>query len=276
VLLNNFSFLLLGRIIFIYKMELNFKMYGNPLSQELLILHGLFGTLDNWQTVAKALSENYCVYALDMRNHGRSPHSDEFNYAVMAADIVEFISEKGLRSPHIIGHSMGGKVAMQLALYYPDYLDKLVVVDIAPKTYAGHHDEVFKAMFAIDVETLKSRAEAEEILNQYDLDWATKQFILKNLSISKETSRYEWRVNLPVIHKNYAEILSHNNQNRLYQGETLFVKGEKSNYILLEEWSLYQQQFPRAGLKTVSNAGHWVHADNPSEFITIVSDWLEQ
>jgi esterase len=255
-------------------MELNFKMYGNPLNEELLILHGLFGTLDNWQTVAKVLSEHFCVYTLDMRNHGRSAHTDLFNYELMAADVVQFIDEKGLRQPHIIGHSMGGKVAMTLAVNYPDYLYKMVVVDIAPKVYKAHHQEVFKAMFAIPVDTLPSRAEAEIILNRHDLDWATKQFILKNLSISKETSRYEWRVNLNSIYQHYTEILSHNLQNKSYKGEVLFIKGELSNYINVEELELYRQFFPRAELQTIADAGHWIHADKPNEFLKICLDWL--
>jgi len=256
-------------------MQLNFKMFGSPLHAPVVILHGMFGTLDNWQTVARMLAERYCVYILDLRNHGRSPHSAEFGYAVMAQDIIEFIEEQALGAVHLVGHSMGGKVAMQVAFSRADLLESLVVVDIAPKTYTGHHESVFEAMFAVDVDKLQSRQEAEAILDGFPaLDWSTKQFILKNLTISKHTQRYEWRMNLPVIHAHYEEILGFEPPAKPYAGHTLFVRGAQSKYIEPQEWAAYVQFFPQAHLVEIADAGHWVHADQPQAFVDALTDFI--
>jgi esterase len=255
-------------------MQLNFKIFGNPLHETVVILHGMFGTLDNWQTVARLLGERYCVYIVDMRNHGRSPHSDTFGYAVMTADIIEFIEEQALRDVHLVGHSMGGKVAMQVALLAPQLLETLTVVDIAPKTYAGHHQDVFEAMFAINPPDLASRHQAEEILNRFPLDWATKQFILKNLIISKDTQRYEWRMNLSAIYDNYADILGFEPSQNVFTKPTLFIRGEKSNYINPEEFELLTLNFKNARLLTIADAGHWVHADAPQAFVDALFEFI--
>jgi esterase len=255
-------------------MQLNFKIFGNPLHETVVILHGMFGTLDNWQTVARLLGEQYCVYIVDLRNHGRSPHSDSFNYAVMTADIIEFIEQQALRDVHLVGHSMGGKVAMQVALSEPQLLESLIVVDIAPKTYAGHHQDVFEAMFAINPPALASRHEAEEILNRFPLDWATKQFILKNLIISKDTQRYEWRMNLPAIYGSYADILGFEPSKNIFSKPTLFLRGEKSNYINPDEFAQISHNFSNVRLQTIANAGHWVHADAPQEFVAALFDFI--
>ncbi len=256
-------------------MQLNFKMFGSPLHAPVLILHGMFGTLDNWQSVAKMLSERYCVYILDLRNHGRSPHSTEFGYAAMAEDVVQFIESQALRSAHIVGHSMGGKVAMQVAFTRAELVDSLVVVDIAPKTYKGHHEGVFEAMFAIDVENLQSRAQAEAVLDSFPvLDWSTKQFILKNLTISKHTQRYEWRMNLPVIHAHYEDILAFLPPAAPFEGHTLFLRGAGSNYINPAEWADCLRYFPHAQLAEIADAGHWVHADKPQDFVNALIDFI--
>ena len=256
-------------------MLLNHKTFGNPLHEALIIIHGMFGTLDNWQTVAKLLSERYYVVIVDLRNHGRSAHSEEFSYPIMAQDIRELMDELILRQAHIIGHSMGGKVAMQLALTTPEYVDKLVVVDIAPKMYAGHHGEVFNAMFAIDPSTLQSRQEAEEILKTHlPNDPATQQFILKNLVLDRDTSKYAWRMNLPVIYSQYAHILGHEGTPAVFVGETLFVRGELSNYILDTDLEKIRQNFPKADLITIPRAGHWVHADQPLLFVEVISNFV--
>ena len=171
---------------------------------------------------------------------------------------------------------MGGKVAMELALNYTNYIDKLIVVDIAPKIYAAHHQEVFKAMFGLNPTALKSRNEAEQILNNYELDWATKQFILKNLSINKLGNGYQWQVNLEAIHHNYEHILAHNYSNKKYNGQTLFIKGGLSDYINIAEFENYKQYFPKAELQIIENAGHWVHSDKPAELIKAVLQHLNK
>ena len=256
-------------------MLLNHKTFGNPLHEALIIIHGMFGTLDNWQTVAKLLSERYYVIIVDLRNHGRSAHSDEFSYPIMAQDIRELMDELILRQAHIVGHSMGGKVAMQLALTTPEYVDKLVITDIAPKTYAGHHGEVFKAMFAIDPSALQSRQEAEEILKTHlPNDPATQQFILKNLVLDRETGKYAWRMNLPVIYSHYAHILGHEDTPAVFVGETLFVRGELSGYVSDADFEKCKQNFPKAELITIPRAGHWVHADQPLLFVEAVLNFI--
>jgi pimeloyl-ACP methyl ester carboxylesterase len=257
------------------KMELNFKTFGNPWHTPVVILHGMFGTLDNWQTVAKLLSERYCVYVLDLRNHGRSPQSEDFGYKIMARDVAEFLDAQGLREAHIIGHSMGGKVAMELAFSAPDAVESLVVVDIAPKTYIGHHEAVFQGMFALDPPKLASRQEAENILNGFDLDWATKQFILKNLVFDKDTQGYTWRMNLPVIYAHYAEILAFDAGGRHFDKPTLFLRGSESNYIEVADFqALTANLFPDARLQTIAKAGHWLHADAPQAFVEAIFGFI--
>lgn len=255
-------------------MQLNFKIFGNPLHETIIILHGMFGTLDNWQSIAKALENQYCVYIVDLRNHGRSPHSDIFGYEIMREDIVEFMGGQGLREAHLVGHSMGGKVAMDIALHYPELVQSLVVVDIAPITYKGHHEGVFEAMFAINPETIKNRKEAEEILAQFPIDWSTQQFVLKNLNLNKDTLKYEWRMNLPIIYKAYDEILAFKETDAVYDGPTLFMRGEKSNYIKLEEFDSFKKYFPNAQLVDIANAGHWVHAENAKDFVQAIMDFI--
>ena len=255
-------------------MQLNFKIFGNPLNETIIILHGMFGTLDNWQSIAKSLEAQYCVYIVDLRNHGRSPHSDIFGYDIMCQDIVEFMGSQGLREAHLVGHSMGGKVAMEIALNYPELVQSLIVADIAPVTYKGHHEGVFEAMFALDPSKINNRKEAEDILKQFPIDWATQQFVLKNLNLNKDTLKYEWRMNLPVIYAHYEEILTFKERDAVYDGPTLFMRGEKSNYINENDLPAYQKYFPHAELVNIANAGHWLHADNPKDFVQAIMDFI--
>ena len=252
-------------------MELNYKSFGQ--GQPIIIMHGMFGMLDNWQLIAKKLSEEYLVYLVDLRNHGRSPHSTEFGYDVMADDLLEFMQNNWLHHAYIIGHSMGGKVAMKFALDNPDMVDKLIVVDIAPKAYKGNHEPIIDALMGLDLSKINSRTEAEAYLRTKIDEESTVQFILKNLSREKDGS-YNWKMNLPVIVEHYREILGHKETDEQYEGPTLFVKGEQSSYILTEEFPDYLHNFPNAKLSVVPNAGHWVHAENPEEFSRQVFDFL--
>lgn len=255
-------------------MELNFKSFGQ--GEPVIILHGMFGTLDNWQTLAKKLAENYLVYIVDLRNHGKSPHDDEFSYKIMANDVKEFMEANWIFEAAVIGHSMGGKVAMQLAYEYPDMVTKLVVVDIAPKKYVGNHQTIFEAMFALDLDTLESRTIADEQLATRIKEYGVRQFLLKNLHINKETAKYSWKMNLPVIYEQYQHILDHTLSGEPYDGETIFVNGAKSNYVNVEELPAYQKFFPHATIKTVADAGHWVHAEKPKELLVILNDFLKE
>lgn len=254
-------------------MELNYKTFGQ--GDPLIILHGMFGTLDNWQTIGKQLSEHFTVYILDQRNHGRSPHDDLIDYPTMAEDLKHFMETHWIFKAHILGHSMGGKTAMQFALEHPDMLDKLVVVDVAPKRYAGGHEEILAAILALDLKTVQSRNDAELFLRQRltNQDEGTIQFLMKNLSRNPE-SGFEWKMNFPAIHAHYQDILTGIEVDTTFEGETLFIRGEKSNYIQDSDWQNILKLFPQAHLETVSNAGHWVHADQPQALLEMVQSFL--
>jgi len=254
-------------------MQLNYKTLGE--GKPLIILHGLFGSLDNWLTIAKELTENhnYKVYLVDQRNHGHSPHSDEFNYGAMAEDLNEFIEEHGIENPSILGHSMGGKTAMKFALNHADKWDKLIVVDISPKAYPVHHDVILEGLNAIDVHNLKSRGEADKQLAEHISDFGTRQFLLKNLSRRKEGG-FEWKINLPVIEKN-IEIIGEGMEEQLaIEKDVLFIRGEKSDYIKDEDNILIVQHFPNSKIETIKGAGHWVHAEQPEALLNTVTDFL--
>lgn len=253
-------------------MELNYKVFGE--GEPVIILHGMFGTLDNWQTIAKKLATHFMVFIVDLRNHGRSPHSDEFNYSIMANDVREFMESNWIYKAHIVGHSMGGKVAMQLATENPDMVNKLIVVDIAPKAYKGNHQPIFDALFALNLEHLESRKAANDFLEPRLESYSVRQFILKNLSIDKKTQQYRWKMNLPIIYKAYKHILGKSELSTPYNKPTLFIRGGNSDYIILEELNDYQEFFPQAAIHTIKEAGHWVHAEQPSDFLTVLTDFL--
>ncbi|MTI20373.1 alpha/beta fold hydrolase, partial [Fulvivirga sp. RKSG066] len=239
-------------------MQLNFKTIGE--GKPLIILHGLFGSLDNWQTIAKELADHYKIYLVDQRNHGQSPHSDNFNYTAMADDLNRFIDEHNIENPSIIGHSMGGKTAMKFALNHGDKWDKLIVVDISPRAYPVHHDIIVEGLAAIDVDNIKSRGDADKKLAEYVKDLGTRQFLLKNLARSKNGG-FEWKINLKAITEN-IEIIGEGMEERLaIEKDVLFIRGEKSDYIGDEDIILITQHFPNASVETISNAGHWVHAE---------------
>jgi esterase len=253
-------------------MQLNYKVFGE--GDPVLILHGMFGTLDNWQTIAKKLSAHFMVFIIDLRNHGRSPHSDEFDYAIMANDIQEFMEANWIYEAYVVGHSMGGKVAMQLASENPDLVKKLVLVDIAPKVYVGNHQPIFEALFSLDLDQLTSRKEADELLQAKIESYGVRQFILKNLSINKKTQRYEWKMNLPVIYAAYQAVLGKGDWSTPFENPTLFIKGAQSEYILPKELEAYKAYFPNATLETVEKAGHWVHSEQPKVFLEILTNFL--
>ena len=253
-------------------MKLNYKSFGAGFP--IIIIHGLFGMLDNWQTIAKKLADNYLVYIVDLRNHGRSPHHADFDYDIMAEDLQIFLEDNWIYEAYIIGHSMGGKTAMQFALSYPDLVKKLVVVDIAPKQYSPGHQAIFEALLSLDLSTITSRKEAATHIQTKIPDIGTQQFLLKNLSRNKE-GNYDWKMNLPVIHKNYPKILENVVlSEQAFEKPTLFIKGGISNYILEEDLPAIQDFFPTATLETIPKAGHWVHATAPTELLALVDHFL--
>jgi pimeloyl-ACP methyl ester carboxylesterase len=251
-------------------MTLNYKSFGQ--GHPVIILHGLFGNLDNWQTFARQLAENFTVYIIDQRNHGRSPHTEEMSFSLAAEDLRAFMEDQWIYEAHLIGHSMGGKTAMQFAFDHPDMLNRLVVVDIAPKTYTGGHEAIFEAMLSLDLEKIETRSDAEEQLEKSIRNPGVRLFLLKNLNRTEE-GRYEWKMNLPVLHRDYPNILSEV-KGVPFEGPALFVRGGKSDYILDEDWPLIQELFPAAELSTVAGAGHWVHAEKPKVLLETVQQFL--
>ena len=252
-------------------MTLNFKAFGQ--GDPIIILHGLFGTLDNWQTIGKKLAEHYMVYLVDQRNHGRSPHHPDFNYALMAEDLRTFMESQWIYKAHLIGHSMGGKTVMQFAMDFPDMIDRLIVVDIAPKAYAGGHQAIFDALKQLDLGSIEHRKEADEALAKNIEQYGVRQFLLKNLSREK-AGGYRWKMNLPAIQQHYQAILDTIPLSEAFEEKSLFIRGSQSNYIMDEDWPTVLSYFPNAHLATVEGSGHWVHAEAPAELLKLVSDFL--
>ncbi|UII28120.1 alpha/beta fold hydrolase [Fulvivirga maritima] len=253
-------------------MELNYKVIGE--GKPLIILHGVFGSADNWLTIAKELAEHHFkVYLLDQRNHGDSPHIDEFSYQAMADDLHEFIEKHELDKPFILGHSMGGKAAMKFSVNYSDEWEKMIVVDIAPKAYPVHHDKILAGLKSIDLDAIKSRGDADKQLAEHVPDLGTRQFLLKNLA-RNDSGGYKWKLNLEVIDKN-IEAIGEGQEDRLaIEKEVLFIRGGKSDYVKDSDIILITQLFPNAEVKTIAGAGHWVHAEKSKEVIELILDFL--
>lgn len=240
--------------------------------QALVLLHGIFGSSDNWFTQAKLLSDDYHVYSLDMRNHGHSPHDDTFDYPAMAADVLEFLDTHKIGDPVVIGHSMGGKVAMNFAVAHPERLQKLVVVDIAPKPYDMAHYVILDGLKAIPVERVTSRSEADEALASFVDEPDVRQFLLKNLQ-RKPEGGFQWKLNLPVIDANIEKIGLDLQFEGKFEKPTLFVRGARSNYLKEEDLKRIREVFPAAEMKAL-DTGHWVPAEKPKEFVEVLKEWL--
>jgi len=251
-------------------MKLNFKKIGN--GNPLLILHGLFGSLENWGSLGKKFAENNLVYLIDLRNHGRSPHSEEMSYDLMADDLLELIQDENINSPIILGHSMGGKAALLFAEKYPKYLNKLIVADIGMKAYPMHHDEILKGLNSVKLQEISSRNQAQQSIQVHINNIDIQQFLLKNLYWI-EKGKLAWRMNLKEIEKNIEEILVKINIHK-NPINTLFIRGEMSNYILEEDFEDILKSFPNAEIKTIPKVGHWLHAENPIDFYKIVREFI--
>lgn len=235
---------------------------GKPL----LIVHGYLGMSDNWKTLAGQYAQaGFEVHAVDMRNHGKSFHSDVFTYDAMVQDLIDYCDANNLDKVDLIGHSMGGKAAMFLAVQYPERLDKLVVADIGPKYYAPHHQDIMEALNAVDFSVKPDRAAVEETIAEYVPDFGTRQFLMKN--VYRETpDQLAFRFNLPVFNKEIENIDQALTEGSHFDGPTLFLRGDKSRYIKDEDFSLIKSHFPNAEIKDVKNSGHWLHAENPKDF----------
>lgn len=250
-------------------MKLHYRELGE--GQPLVILHGLFGNSDNWQTHAKKLSEYFRVILVDQRNHGHSDWSNEFSYDLMAKDLNELFIDLNLKKAIVLGHSMGGKTAIRFTQLYPSKIEKLIVVDIGVKEYPMHHEEILKGLHSIDLEKVTTRSEAEEILSKYIPSNGVRQFLLKNLYWI-EKGKLAWRMNIPVLEKEMPEILTILPNNEIFNS-TLFIRGMLSNYILDEDIPQLEDQFTDFQIVSIENAGHWVHAEAPLEFIEKVLEF---
>ena len=253
-------------------MELHYKRYGDS-GEFVVIVHGLFGMLDNWHNMAKKLSTDFQVVSIDVRNHGGSPHHENMSYADICEDIAELMETLHIESAHFIGHSMGGKAVMKLADLYPELINKLCVVDIAPKRYNPGHNEIFEAMFDLPVSELESRSVAENMLSKKIADKGVRLFILKNLDRLKDGG-YGWKLGLHQIYKNYNDIIGPVTLSWPFSNDSLFIRGAKSGYISDQDENDIVALFPNAEFATIPDAGHWVHAENPEAFFDVVHDFL--
>ncbi|MEM9337153.1 MAG: alpha/beta fold hydrolase [Bacteroidota bacterium] len=252
-------------------MKLHFRTMGEGMP--FFIMHGVFGSSDNWQTLGKVFAKKFKVYLIDLRNHGNSPHSSVFDYDVMAADIVELIQDEGLGQVNVLGHSMGGKVAMNLATLHPDKVNKLIVVDIAPKQYPPHHQQIFNGFHSVDLPNLTSRKEADEQLKKVISNVGVRQFILKNLTRDTEGT-FSWKLNVDAIERGAEKVGQGLESEVGFSGDTLFIGGGKSDYILKEDHAMIKGLFPKSDIKYIDGAGHWVHAEKPEALSEMVLDFL--
>jgi len=240
-----------------------------------IILHGFLGMSDNWKTLGRQFSEQgHQVHLVDQRNHGRSFHDNEFNYEVLTEDLKAYCEAHKLENIVLLGHSMGGKTAMLFAAMYPEVVSKLIVADISPRFYPVHHDAILNGLSALDFEILATRKEAETMLANYVQDFGIRQFLLKNL-YWVEKGKLGLRINLEVLSNNVEEVGEELSTSLKFEEDTLFLRGDRSEYIGIDDENLIKLQFPKALIETVSNAGHWLHAENPKEFFDLVVQFLD-
>jgi len=254
-------------------MNLHFEAVGEGSS--VIILHGLLGSAENWRSMSRRLGAHYKAFAVDLRNHGRSPHSEIFDYDVMAADLREFVEQHALPRIMLLGHSIGGKVAMQFAIDHPDRVDKLVIVDIAPKPYEPSQRDVLEALRSLDLPRYSSFGDVDAALAEKISDASLRQFLLKNLA-RDENGRLRWKIYLEAIDRNYDKLLRGLAPERTFDKPSLFIRGGRSNYIEDADAPLIRQIFPQAEIATLPQAGHWVHVDLPEEFFQTVVIFLRR
>ncbi|PKB16143.1 alpha/beta fold hydrolase [Flavobacterium sp. 5] len=244
---------------------------GKPL----LIIHGFLGMSDNWKSLGTQFAaDGFQVHLLDLRNHGRSFHSNEFSYEVMVQDVYDYCLENRLESVDVIGHSMGGKTAMLLATTYPNLIDKFIIADIGPKFYAPHHQDILAGLNAIDFSVKPSRNEVEEIMKNYISDFGTRQFLMKSL-YWLEPGQLAFRFNLEVFNEKIEEIGKALASGLVFEKPALFIRGGNSNYILDTDFEGIKAHFKLATFETIPNVGHWLHAENPKMFYELASDFLD-
>ena len=241
--------------------------------QPFVILHGYFGMSDNWKSLGTKFSENYEVHLIDQRNHGRSFQTDDFDYELMVEDLYNYIQHYQLKFTILLGHSMGGKVAMQFAIAYPELVDKLIVADISPRFYTPHHEDILAALNAVNFSLHDTRKKVEDVLRIYIKEEGILQFLLKNV-YWKSKDKLAFRFNLQSLTEHNSEVGAALTAHTHFDGETLFLKGENSNYITEDDTPLIKAHFPNSKIAIVKNAGHWLHAENPTQFYGEVINFL--
>lgn len=251
-------------------MKLHYRKIGQ--GPPLFILHGLFGSSDSWQTLAKRFAAQHTVYSVDQRNHGRSPHSEDFNYALMSDDLRELIADTGETAIRLIGHSMGGKTAIHFAAHHADWVHRLIVVDTGYKGYAPHHRSIVDGLEAIDLSAVQSRQQADEQLAHYVAELPVRQFLLKNLYRTKE-HQWGWRINLSALSRHLHRVVEAVEVDRI-EVPTLFIRGGKSRYILESDYPAIKDKFPKGAIHTIASASHWVHAEAPDAFFEAATEFL--
>lgn len=242
--------------------------------QPFIILHGFLGMSDNWKSLGVKFSEaGYQIHLVDQRNHGRSFHDNAFDYEVLAEDLKRYCDDHQLNNIILLGHSMGGKTAMLFSTLFPELVSKLMVADISPRFYPIHHDAILSGLSALDFSELKSRGEADDVLSKYVSDYGTRLFLLKNLYWI-EKGQLALRINLEVLKEHVSEVGEALPIHSKFEKPTLFLRGDKSEYVMPNDEALIKQHFPLAEIETISNAGHWLHAENPKEFYDAVINFI--
>lgn len=253
-------------------MILHSNTLGN--GKTFIILHGFLGMGDNWKTLAKKFAEsNFEIHLVDQRNHGRSFHSADFDYELMAEDLKQFCEDNDLSDIVLLGHSMGGKTAMLFAAKYPDLVSKLIVADISPRYYPVHHDAILEGLSQLDFTFVKTRLEADQVLENYVSDNGTRQFLLKNLYWVHK-GQLGLRINLEALKENVSEVGEALPIHATFEKDTLFLRGDRSEYISESDETIIHRHFPNSEIITISNAGHWLHAENPKDFYEAVINFL--
>ncbi len=251
---------------------LNYSAQGE--GEALVIIHGLFGSSKNWKSLAKKFSENYQVILIDLRNHGDSPFDSDMNYEVMVNDVIALMSKLDLASANILGHSMGGKVAMKLNQLYPERVRKLVIADIAPIAYQHDHDEIINPVLGLDLQKIKNRKAADEMLETGIPDQRVRLFILQNLVFLQ--GQASWKLNWIAIKQNMESLVGYENIDHWeIKNSSLFIRGELSLYVSQESMNLIDNHFKDAEMVTIKNAGHWLHAEQPDAFFDAVINFLQ-
>ena len=253
-------------------MKLYSKIYGDK-GQDLIVIHGLFGMSDNWNSLGKQFAKYCKVHLIDLRNHGRSPHAEDFNYKVMCEDVLEYMDDHNIQKPILLGHSLGGKVAMKFAFTYPDKIEKLIVADIAPRSYnTDFHQNLLSTLYRLPLENFEKREEIDRVLSETYKDTGMRLFLLKNL-YRNEKKEFAWRFNIEVLLEKVSNIQEADFIKGVCDVPTHFIRGENSNYITTEDKLIINKHFSDFSIATIEGAGHWLHAENPERFYNEVMEF---